>query len=155
MQGLTAKEEKVVQFIFQGMSQTDAYMDVYKCKSNAVAEAAASRMLSKVIVKARLNELQGKVEAKTVLSVTERKEKLTEIIEKANLSPVSTRDGIQAVDLLNKMDKVYSDAPTIINNTQTVFIIGKGYDRTPNKTIDSSTLQNVDKIDTSGQNNGQ
>lgn len=45
---------------------------------------------------------------------------------------VKLHNPIQAIDLLNKMDKIYSDNPPTNINNVVVFIIGKGYaeDRT-------------------------
>jgi len=62
-----------------------------------------------------------------VMSPNQRKERLAELIavpivpEKVNAAHI-----IAAIDIYNKMDKIYSDipAPTNIN---VVFIIGKGY----------------------------
>ena len=47
-------QETVIESILSGIYQTDAYLKVYACKSKRVAEAAVSRMLSKVKPKARL-----------------------------------------------------------------------------------------------------
>jgi len=53
-------QEAVLDKILGGTFQTDAYIEVYKtCKSRKVAEAAVSRLLSKVKVKARLEYKRG------------------------------------------------------------------------------------------------
>jgi hypothetical protein len=51
---LSIMRELVLSKILSGMYQADAYLEVYKCKDIRVAEAAASRLLSNVRVKKRL-----------------------------------------------------------------------------------------------------
>ncbi len=63
-------------------------------------------------------------------------DKTEKIVDKT----IKLRDPIASIDLLNKMDKVYSDTPMVVNNTQIVFVIGKGYTEKDNG---NNTLQNV------------
>jgi hypothetical protein len=132
------------------------------------------------LVKKRIDELKAMTVTETVMSITERKEKLTKIA-RANLTDFVTPSGepdisdkkanvealaefthttriskqgdpvieksiklinpITAIAELNKMDKVYSDAPVVNNNTQVIFVIGKGYVREQIEGADGNTSQ--------------
>ena len=62
-------QEAVLDSILAGTFQTDAYLEHYPtCKSKRVAEAAASRLLSNVRVKARLDYLRRQLAAKTEIT---------------------------------------------------------------------------------------
>ena len=65
--------------VFGEMPPGKAYMAHYKCKSMAVADACASRLLKNAKIVARLAELNAKVEKAKVASYQERQEILTEI----------------------------------------------------------------------------
>jgi len=60
---MNVKQKKVVKLVAEGKSQTAAYKEVYKVKSNEVAGANASKMLGKSSVK---NALQEALRAKGV-----------------------------------------------------------------------------------------
>jgi phage terminase small subunit len=126
---LTARQERFAFNIASGFSQYESYLKAgYADNSDrAVVDKNACELIQNSKVVSRIKELQAPSETGKVLSLTERKEKLSDLFKRSVKDPVSVRDGLQAVDLLNKMEKIYSDAPTIIHNTQTVFIIGKGY----------------------------
>lgn len=127
---LTAMQERFAFNIASGFSQYDSYLKAGYSKDNsrAVIDINAHRLVNDNKIKLRINELQAPTETSKVLSVAERKEKLADIFKRSIKDPISVRDGLQAVDLLNKMERVYSDAPVTINNTKILFIIGKGYD---------------------------
>ena len=78
---LTAKQEKFVLNLFQGMSQREAYTKAGYSTNFAPAivdkNACVLAKNSKILV--RLKELQGKVENAAIMSVSERKERLSEI----------------------------------------------------------------------------
>ncbi|MFA5937447.1 MAG: terminase small subunit [Candidatus Paceibacterota bacterium] len=169
---LTAKQEKFVLNVLSGMSQSEAYRKAgYACKNVAVVTNNASRLARKDCILKRITELRGQVASDKILTVTQRKEILSEIarakltdyqeagadgagyinigkespniaaiagIESATkfdengntgmlFTKVKLHNPVQAIAELNKMEKIYSDAPTIINNTEIVFLIGKGY----------------------------
>jgi len=79
---LTPKQEKFVRNLFEGMSQREAYINAgYSSKSSPAIldiRACEAAKASKVLV--RLEELRKKAEDKSVASVLERKQVLTEII---------------------------------------------------------------------------
>jgi phage terminase small subunit len=155
------KQEKFVNYIFKGCNQREAYTKAgYSIKSTlAVLDSNASRLANTEKVLARLAELQQKAEDASIMSVMERKQRLTEIArgdltdfidEDGEVKPFNntvpnhravleystattfTKKGdkfisksvkllnpITAIDVLNKMEKVYDDAPKvqILNQT--------------------------------------
>ena len=73
-----------------------------------------TKILNRVHVQARLKELRGKTESDAVMSVTERKEQLTKVARN-DLDDTA----IRAMDILNKMDKIYTEGVQItVNNAQ-------------------------------------
>lgn len=63
------KHERFVQEIVKGKSQREAYrLAGYDAKADSVADAAASRLLGDVKARARLEELQGRVAEKAVVT---------------------------------------------------------------------------------------
>lgn len=148
---LTVKQEKFVQNLFYGMNQAKAYTEAgYTCTSLASITSNACRLAKNVYVLQYLQTLRDKAEAAKVMSVKERKERLTEIAKArltdfmelgqdgswVNLGPevqgtaaiqeihsrteydddgakptvhtsVKLHDPMKAIDLLNKMDRLY------------------------------------------------
>lgn len=65
MSDLNEQQERFCRAIVEGMNQTDAYKAAgYKCKDDAVAQAAASRLLSNVIIADRIVKLREPIAAK-------------------------------------------------------------------------------------------
>ncbi len=170
--GLTVKQEKFCLNILQGMTQAKAYGEAgYSCKSIAVANVNACRLLKTANICSRIKELQDKIASEKIMSATERKERLSEIARAnltqfmelgkdgswVNLGPetphsvaiqeihsrteydkdgesptvytsVKLHDPIRAIDLLNKMDKIYEEKAgnTININVDKVLIDARG-----------------------------
>lgn len=103
---LTAKQEKFVQNIIQGMSQADAYRSAYpnqKMSDKSVWETASKLMTNPKVV-SRLNELRDKLASESIMSAQERMEWLTQIIKDKD---EGTNDKLKAVDILNRMSGEY------------------------------------------------
>ena len=101
------KHEKFAQAVASGISQRAAYRAAYpnaeKWKDEAVdARASNLRKIDKVLI--RIEELCKQSTSETVMTITERKEWLTGIIMD---SDEKTKDRLNALDTLNKMDGVY------------------------------------------------
>jgi phage terminase small subunit len=94
-----AQHELFAQQMAKGASQRDAYRAAgYNTKSDAAADASASRLLSNAKVAARVAELQTKVEALTVEKTAVTKAwviaKLVENVERAmQAEPVLDNEG--------------------------------------------------------------
>ena len=103
---LTAKQEKFVQNLLEGMTQADAYRTAYntnKMTDKSVWEKA-SELASNVKVAERLKELRDKLANENIMSAQKRMEWLTQLIKNAE---ASNTDKLKALDILNKMDGEY------------------------------------------------
>ena len=129
-----------------------------------------THILEKPLVQARLKELRQKAEDDSVMTLLERKQRLSEIGRAkltdfmemgpdgswVNVGPeteksaaiqelhsrteydkdsakttvhtsVKLHDPVRAIDLLNKIDNIYSDGPRVNFQQNIVFVIGEGY----------------------------
>ena len=103
---LTAKQEKFVQNIIEGMSQADAYRSAYNTKNmtdKSVWEKA-SELASNVKVAERLSELRDKLANEKIMSAQERLQWLTDLVKSKE---ASNSDKLKALDIMNKMDGEY------------------------------------------------
>jgi phage terminase small subunit len=121
---LTAKQEKFVQCIIEGMSQADAYRAAYDTKrmTDKTVHEKASRMMADGKVRARLTELRAELVKPTIMTAQERLEYLTRVIkgeigEKVPQKvddeivevdvPTSLKNKLNAIDIMNKMQGEY------------------------------------------------
>lgn len=103
---LTAKQEKFVQNILEGMSQADAYRSAYpnqKMSDKTVWETA-SKLMSNPKVITRLKELRDKIATDKIMSAQERMEWLTRLVKN---NEEDTTDKLKAIDIMNKMSGEY------------------------------------------------
>ena len=99
--------EQYAQNIIKGMSQAEAYRDVYpKAKkwTDKTVYNHASEMRRIPEVDERIKELQAEAASAAVMDRQERMEILTSIGRDTNMHP---KQRMQAIDLLNKMDGLY------------------------------------------------
>lgn len=103
---LTAKQEQFAQGIIKGMSQADAYRSAYSTSRMAdkTIHENASRLANDSKVKARINELRGKISTENIMTAQKRLEWLTELIQS---DEKGTGDKLKAIDLMNKMTGEY------------------------------------------------
>lgn len=103
---LTPKQEKFVQCIIEGMSQSDAYRSSYSAKnmSDKTVWESASRLMSDSKVSARIKELREQIDKKTIMTAQERLEWLSSLIKSAE---ETTADKLKASDQMNKMQGEY------------------------------------------------
>lgn len=103
---LTAKQEKFVQGIIQGMSQADAYRAAYNTEKMAdkTIHEKASLLASDDKVRTRLSELREKLVKPTIMTAQKRLEWLTGLIESDD---TDTNAKLKAVDIMNKMQGEY------------------------------------------------
>ena len=104
---LTAKQEKFVQNIIDGMSQADAYRNSYDTKrmTDKTVWEKASRLMSDDKVKARLQELRDRLAGEKIMTAKERLEWLTSLIMSEE---ETTSDKLKAADIMNKMQGEYT-----------------------------------------------
>lgn len=103
---LTAKQEKFVNCIIEGMSQADAYRSAYNTSrmTDKSIHESASRLMNDVKVSARLTELREQLSSKSIMTAQQRMEWLTELINNAE---AGTTDRLRAIDIMNKMQGEY------------------------------------------------
>ncbi len=121
---LEPRLEIFAQAIAQGKTQADAYRAMIpntKAKPNSI-HATAARIASKAKVRLRLLELQTESKENFMISVTQKKEWLKQVVERSlQVEEVINRDGeaigqfkfqggdvIRAINELNKMDGDHS-----------------------------------------------
>lgn len=102
-----ARHEKFAQGIASGLSQRKAYRAAFPNANNwkdETVDSKASTLAKNEKVLARLRELAGQTTSKAVMSIQERKEWLTEVV---NDREENMKNRLRAVDTLNKMDGAY------------------------------------------------
>jgi phage terminase small subunit len=121
---LTAKQEKFVRNLIQGMSQREAYKNSYNAENmtDKTIDENACRLFNDSKIKARYMELQDRLDDATIMTAKERLEYLTEIIkglkgetilqvvdgeEQEVIVPTSVKNKLSAIDLMNKMQGEY------------------------------------------------
>lgn len=130
---LTQRQERFCLLYFETGNATQSAVDAGY--STNTARVIAYENLQKPDIKARLVELgqkllnaQDKAETNTIMTVQERKERLSEIAAENVYSAKGTlmRTGnTQAIDLLNKMEHIYSDGAVVnIDNRKVEIIVG-------------------------------
>jgi phage terminase small subunit len=104
---LTAKQEKFVQNIIEGMSQADAYRNSYSTKrmTDKTIYEEASKLMANPNIATRLQELRDKLASDKIMTAKERLEWLTSLIKS---DEETTSDKLKAADIMNKMQGEYT-----------------------------------------------
>lgn len=104
---LTPKRELFAQKIVEGMSQADAYRSAYSCEkmSDKTIWENASRLMADSKVLARVNELREQISKESIMTAQKRLEWLSEVIRSEDRM---TSDKLRAVDIMNKMEGLYT-----------------------------------------------
>lgn len=122
---LTAKQEKFVRNLVQGMSQREAYKNSYNAEnmSDKVIDNEASLLFNSPEISMRYQELIERAATVSVMTAQERLEFLTEVIkdvqrehkitvtEDGSVSydvPADLNTKLKAIDLMNKMQGEYT-----------------------------------------------
>jgi phage terminase small subunit len=136
---LTAKQEKFVRNLIQGMSQREAYKNSYDAENmtDKTIDEEACRLFNDSKISARYRELQDRLDKATIMTAQERLEYLTEVIQGIQREqvvqivegeaievevPTSIKNRLSAIDLMNKMQgeyvtKVEADVNSEVNIT--------------------------------------
>lgn len=125
---LTAKQEKFVRNLIQGMSQREAYKNSYDAEnmSDKVIDNEASLLFNSHEISMRYKELQERLDKHTIMTAQERLEYLTEIIQGLQLdnndAPADLNIKLKAIDIMNKMQgeyvqKIEADVNSEVNIT--------------------------------------
>jgi len=122
---LTAKQEKFVRNLVQGMSQREAYKNSYDAENmtDKTIDEEACRLFNDSKISARYQELIERAATASVMTAQERLEFLTEVIKdiqrehKISITedgkieydePADLNTKLKAVDLMNKMQGEYT-----------------------------------------------
>lgn len=125
---LTAKQEKFVRNLINGMSQREAYKNSYNAEnmSDKVIDNEASKLFNSREISMRYKELQDSLDKHTIMTAQERLEYLTGIIQGLQLdnneAPADLNTRIRAIDIMNKMQgeyiqKIEADVNSEVNIT--------------------------------------
>ena len=125
---LTAKQEKFVRNLIQGMSQREAYKNSYDAEnmSDKVIDNEASLLFNSREISMRYQELQDRLDKHTIMTAQERLEYLTEIVQGLQLdnndAPADLNIKLRAIDIMNKMQgeyvqKIEADVNSEVNIT--------------------------------------
>lgn len=104
---LTAKQEKFVRNLIEGMSQREAYKNSYDAEnmSDKTIDNEAHLLFKNQEIAERYRELQDEIAKASILSATQRAVLLSDI---ARGSEEKTENKIKAIDTLNKMTGEYT-----------------------------------------------
>lgn len=105
----SAKQEKFVQGLASGLSQRVAYREAFPASKNwkdTTVDVKACELAKDNKILVRLKELQQLSTSKAIMTATQRKEWLTDLIKDED---EETKDRLKALDILNKMDGEYTE----------------------------------------------
>lgn len=114
-----ARHEKFAQGLACGMSQRKAYRAAFTNSAkwkDATVDVKACNLAKEDKILARLDELRKEASSRAVMTATERKEWLTELV-KSDIE--ETKDKLKAIDILNRMEGEYIEKVRVdgdINN---------------------------------------
>lgn len=130
---LTPKQELFTNYIFQGITQRKAW-ELAGYSTNYPVEdidTNACILANSTKVKQRLNELKATLNKQSWATVEQRKNRLTQFINEdiINEKGVPLRaSNLQATDILNKMDKLYSEQAQTYNDIKVLIVYEGGKD---------------------------
>lgn len=121
---LTAKQEKFVRNLIQGMSQREAYKNSYDAENmtDKSIDEEACRLFNDSKISSRYKELQDKLENAVIMTAQQRLEYLTGIIRDTEREhrvevcegelheydePADLNTKLKAIDIMNKMQGEY------------------------------------------------
>lgn len=134
-----ARHENYVQNLIKGMSQRQAYRDVYKNNmTDKQVDEEACKLFNSPKVHQRYKELMQQLEDTSIMSAKERMKWLTDVIKNIQRDDVYIKDSegnetligsknadintkIKAIDTLNKMDNTYQQNIKVSGNINNPF----------------------------------
>lgn len=134
-----ARHENYVQNLIKGMSQRQAYRDVYKNNmTDKQVDEEACKLFNSPKVHQRYEELLQQLEEESIMSAKERMKWLTDVIKNIQRDDVYVKDSegnetligsknadintkLKAIDTLNKMDNSYQQNIKVSGNINNPF----------------------------------
>ena len=122
---LTAKQEKFVRNLIEGMSQREAYKNSYDAENmtDKTIDEESCRLFNDCKINARYKELQDELAKQSIMTAQERLIYLTELVKdikgekvmevvngevKEYTAPASVKNKLSAIDIMNKMQGEYT-----------------------------------------------
>ena len=120
MNRLTDKEERFCQCIAEGRSQYESYLMAGYANNTdrAIVDTNASRLANDTKIVLRINELRERATSSKVLSITQRKEILSEIGKTEKYAGHKVR----ALHELNLMERVYDTNVNVDNRHINIYV---------------------------------
>lgn len=118
------QERFCLEYIATGNATQSAIKAGYSARTAYVT--GPRDLLENPRISTRIAELREPREKELKASIDERFESLTEVIRESIKTPVTARERTSAVDVMNKMDKLYTDLPTGIQDNRTINIYIQG-----------------------------
>ena len=105
---LTAKQEKFVRNLIEGMSQREAYKNSYNASKMAdkTIDEKACLLFAEEKVRARYWELQDELAKASIMTATERLQYLTRVVKEHQEADYNVK--LKAIDIMNKMQGDYT-----------------------------------------------
>jgi len=143
---VTAKQDAFCKCIFAGLTQRAAYLQAYDAGNMAIetVDTEAWVLMENPEIAKRIAQLRQDSETHDplIMSVSDRKRRLSEIAKRdsiitqeSGIAICSNRDSIHAIDIHNKMDRLYADTPVNPGNTTFQILV-----------IDKDAKQLVDRL---------
>ncbi len=121
--GNKQRRDKFCRLIVTGMPHRQAYIEAgYSGKS---AKGAVGQLLRNPAIKERIAGLQKRADDACIADVVERKKRLTEFIREDLVTDKGLPDrdtNIKAIEVMNKMERIYSDAQPANNDNRVMNI---------------------------------
>lgn len=149
---ITACDLRYSQFaalVFSGMNQRQAYLQIFPpSASDNATDVAASQFIRTHQVQAELKRLKETRDACVMASIDDRRRKLAEFINtplpKESITPAHV---LQAIEINNKMDKLYQDTKNEVNfgSIKILLVEGNG------QSLENAPQMSQNAIETSGE----
>ncbi len=140
---LTQKQENFSRYIFDGLSQRQAWIKAGYSSNYPIADVDthACALVNSDKIKTRLAELNAQLDTSSVLHKQGRMERLTVIAQTDYKSPVTAKESILAIGELNKMDHVYTESIQDNRIQTTIFILSDGRRLTAEQLKDAKAIE--------------
>lgn len=110
---LTAKQEKFVRNLIEGMSQREAYKNSYNASNmtDKTIDEKACLLFADDKIRARYKELQEQLAKASIMSATERLQYLTSVVKEHEEADYNVK--LKAIDIMNKMQGDYTTTTNV------------------------------------------
>lgn len=122
---LTAKQEKFVRNLIEGMTQREAYKNSYDAENmtDKTIDEEACKLFADHKIRTRYTELQDELAKQSIMTAQERLIYLTELVKdikgekvmevvngevREYTAPASIKNKLSAIDIMNKMQGEYT-----------------------------------------------